>query len=55
MLTVNSKTIAFYLSKDVMNDVIDKFRKSRYGYSQSLRDYTLMLCLLSSQGGVLLD
>lgn len=55
VLTVNSKTISFYLSKDIMNDVIDQFRKSRFGRLQALREYTLMLCLLANQGGVFVD
>lgn len=55
VLVVNSKVISLYLSKDVLNDVTDKFRNSRFSYSQPLKDYTLMLCLLASQGGVYID
>lgn len=54
VLAINSKVMSFYLSKEVLNDVTDKFVKSRFAHS-SVKDYTLMLCLLSSQGGVYMD
>ena len=55
MRSINKQSVEGFVSPSIVKEVNEVFSKSRFSRESGLRDYILLLCLLSSEGGIYLD